>query len=149
MHLFIDPKTPVDELEPISNENPYREAAQTQALLMNRVMIFVTGAKNCRLAAWQSAFALGLPCCEGKTYTEVAKLCNVGQLSPGKGRAAVSKGAMFFCKANGLPPSFYMKSQEAGRSYRNARIRSIRTINDHNQQLEKRQQRSKHDLEQR
>lgn len=125
-------RLPVDDIEPEEETNSFRECARKAAFIMNRYALFIVGAENPLLHAWAGAFALGLPCCEGKNYTEIARVCAVGQLSPGKGRAAVSKAARFFCEANGLPPSFYMKSQQATQSYKTARLKSI---NERNQEL--------------
>jgi hypothetical protein len=138
---FVDKLTvyrvePVDEIEPDETEDLLererergrRALMETQrrfAFLMDRFAIFVTEAENPRLAAWQASLAVGLPCCEGMNYETIAKKCGVGLLSLGKGRAAVSKGAKYFCEANSLKPSPYMKRAEASKSYKQARHGTI------------------------
>jgi hypothetical protein len=47
----------------------------------------------------------------------------------GVSRAAISKVATDFCSANELPPSFYMRSEEAGESYRKARLQVVAASN--------------------
>ncbi len=129
MHILADYRTPADcaiENEEGAAKPPLlREAMQDFVSLMNRFGLFVTNAENPRLAMWQACFALGLDCCEGKTYEDVARLCGIGALSPTNGRAAVSKGVRFFQESNNLPVSFYMKSQEAASAYTRARRSSI------------------------
>lgn len=97
---------PVSDMEPEeSTVNSYREASLKSIFIMNRAYDFVMNSDNRIVALWQSAFALGLACCEGTSMTRAGELCGVS-------RACISKGARRFCELNDLPPSFYMKSEE-------------------------------------
>ena len=108
----------------------YIAAVERLFFMLTRYNEFVLKAENTLLAAHQGALALGLPCCGEGNYEAVARKCGVGLLSPGKGRAAVSKGVTFFQEANSLPPSFYQKSQAAKQEYRKERI--ARVVRGHN-----------------
>lgn len=114
---------PVDEMEPpvrlyddtsLENRAIYREAALRSCFVMNRAFDFAMHADNKIVALWQASFALGLACCEGTSMTRAAEICGVS-------RACISKGARRFCELNELPPSFYMKSEEAVEKSRTAR----------------------------
>ena len=96
----------------------YREASERFMFILNRALLVITSAKNARTAAWQVAYAMGVPCCEGVTMTERAKAIRVT-------RACLSKGAKQFQRANGLPPSAFMKSDEASASYAEARRKQL------------------------
>ncbi len=121
---------PVDEMEPDNMpENVYRAAALKFIRLMNpamqhvgaaiqRVPINEPWATEIRTAYWQVCYAIGLPMCEGISMTERAKRIGVE-------RATISKGARSFCSANQIPPSTYMKSEEASGSYQKERIGRI------------------------
>lgn len=133
MHVLADYRTPADEVMEREEARPklLREAMEDWATLMNRFALFVTGAENPRLAAWQASLAIGLPCCDAiENYEEVAKMCGVGIFSPTKGRAAVSKGVTYFQEANGLQPSFYQKSLGAKAAYKVARPKAITRRNE-------------------
>lgn len=110
----------------------FKEAALKFLFLMDRYGMFVTEAENSRLAAYQGGFAIGLRFIGSKTYEDVAKICGVGLLSLGKGRAAVSKGVVHFSNINGLSASPYMKKEAARSKYDKARINSI---NERNEQI--------------
>lgn len=97
----------------------YRDAAVRSAEIMNRMGDWIICAKNKAVAVWQAAFAIGLNCCDGNSMTAVAK-------SLGVTRACISKGAREFCEQNDLPPSFYMKSEEAVKSYKETRSGQVR-----------------------
>ena len=105
---------PMEDIEPEKESTPYREAARAQVRIMNRALDFILQAENKATASWQVAFALGLACCDGRKMAEVARFLGVG-------RACISKGARDFCEANGLEPSFYMKTEEATLSYKRTR----------------------------
>lgn len=114
---------PVEDLEPvvrhydelsIQNRAIYREASIQSAFIMNRAYDFVMHADNKIVGLWQSAFALGLACCDGISMTRAGEICGVS-------RACISKGARRFCELNELPPSFYMKSEEAVEKARTVR----------------------------
>jgi hypothetical protein len=114
---------PIDEIEPqahchgdMSHQNRaiYREASIHCAFIMNRAYDFVMHADNKIVALWQSAFGLGLSCCEGTSMTRAGEICGVS-------KANISKGARRFCEINDLPPSFYMKSEESVKKSRKAR----------------------------
>jgi len=92
----------------------YRDAAIRAMEVGNRMVDWIITAKNKAVAVWQVAFAVGLNCCQGTSMTEVAKGLGVT-------KAAISKGAREFCEQNHLEPSFYMKSEEASKSYRKTR----------------------------
>ncbi|MEM6885417.1 MAG: hypothetical protein AAF571_10325 [Verrucomicrobiota bacterium] len=113
---------PADHIEPEAPEmTDYREASLKMLTILERAMdhiLYYEGNKE--VASWQVAFAMGLDCCEGKEITSVAN--NIGVE-----RATISKGATEFCRANDLPPSRYMKSEEATKSYREAREAQLTT----------------------
>lgn len=71
---------------------------------------------------YQTSYAFGLNLCSGVSMTERAELWGVE-------RASISKGATAFCAGNDLPPSFYMKKEEAQGEYRKARVGSIKKCN--------------------
>ncbi len=128
MHILADYRTPADcaiENEEGAPPKLLRDTMDDYVRMMNRVAWLVTNAENPRLAMWQVAFAIGLSCCEGKTYEDVAKLCGIGIISNTDGRAAVSKGVKSFQESNGLPVSLHMKKAEAAKAYNLARKTSI------------------------
>ncbi len=97
-----------------SRRNDYREAGKEMLQLLNSALAHVIMAKHPGTAAWQVAFGLGLPCCEGMSMDRVAAELRVE-------RATLSKGAVNFCKAYNLPPSEYMRSEPARKAYRERR----------------------------
>jgi hypothetical protein len=94
-----------------TQRNDYREAGKEMLQLLNSAMAHVIMSKHPSTAAWQVAFGLGLPCCEGMSMDRVAAELRVE-------RATLSKGAVNFCKAYDLPPSEYMRSEPARQAYR-------------------------------
>lgn len=110
---------PVEDLEPLEDSNEYREAAKRFAFILNRALLMIMTAKSPRLAAWQVAYAVSAPVCEGVTMTDRAKTLRVT-------RAAMSKGAKQFQRACGLKPSSYMKSEQSTAAYSEARTRQLK-----------------------
>lgn len=104
---------PVEDIEPEQSlEDAYREASRRFLRVINHVM---TAFRNDRCSQWwQFQFALGTRACMGKTMTHAATLCGVD-------RAAISKGAVEICNTLGLPPSAYMKDEDARESYQQTR----------------------------
>lgn len=126
---------PVDEIEPDNlPPNVYRSAALRFLRLFNPALQHIGAAiqrtptnepwaTEIRTAYWQICYAIGVPMCEGQSMTERAKAIGVE-------RATISKGARSFCAANQLPPSPYMKSEDAAGAYQKERIgRVIRGCN--------------------
>lgn len=109
---------PVEEIEPDESTDAYREAAKLFSRIINQALIVITSAKHPRAAAWQVAFALGAPVCAGESMTSRARQLGIT-------KAAISKGAKAFQRANALPASQYMKSDEASKSYTDARNRQL------------------------
>lgn len=117
---------PADELEPaplIDSDRPgyregYRDAALRHLFIINRLFIFLFEANPRNVAMWQVALALGAGMCEGKSMTKVGEMCGVT-------RACISKGARTFCEINELPPSFYMKTEEAVDKAKQARNKQL------------------------
>ena len=101
-----------------SARNDYREAGKEMLQLLNSALAHVIMSKHPATAAWQVAFGLGLPCCEGMSMDRVAAELRVE-------RATLSKGAVNFCKAYNLPPSEYMRSEPALKAYRERRERQL------------------------
>jgi hypothetical protein len=108
----------MEDLEPTietkSYRDGYRDAALRHLFIINRLFIFLYEANPRNVAMWQAALALGAGMCEGQSMTKVGETCGVT-------RACISKGARTFCETNELPPSFYMKSEEAVSKARTAR----------------------------
>lgn len=98
--------------------NDYREAGKEMLQLLNAALAHVLVSKHPATAAWQVAFGLGLPCCEGMSMDRVAADLRIE-------RATLSKGAVNFCKAYNLPPSEYMRSEPARKAYRERRERQL------------------------
>jgi hypothetical protein len=71
------------------------------------------------VAFYQPAYAMGLNICDGVSVTERADILGVK-------RATLSKGMTAFCNGNHIPPSPYMKGEDAAKSYHDARIESIK-----------------------
>jgi hypothetical protein len=101
-----------------TKRNDYREAGKEMLQLLNSALSHVIMSKRPATAAWQVAFGLGLPCCEGMSMDSVAAELRVE-------RATLSKGAVNFCKAYNLPPSEYMRSEPARKAYRARRERQL------------------------
>lgn len=98
----------------------YREASKRLLPILDQFLIFVVEAANPVLAAWQAAYALGLPCSTEMTQDE--KAAQLGVV-----RATMSKGAQKFRRAAGLPPSLAAKPAEATAAYAEARTRNLLT----------------------
>jgi len=132
--LWIDHKTPVDDLEPVEDSHEaLRDAAIKYTSIMNAYStameraITAPNATVQRIASvhWQISYALGLNSCSGRSMTECARIWNLE-------RATISKGATEFCRANDLEPSYYMKKESTQQSYRACRIAVIAASNGSN-----------------
>ena len=110
----MEPRTRIYDDSSLAHRAVYREAALRSNFVMNRVFDFAMHADNKTVALWQAAFGLGLMCCEGISMTRAGEICGVS-------RACISKGARRFCEINELPPSLYMKSEDAVEKSRTAR----------------------------
>lgn len=119
---------PVEDMEPVlprkydeesmAVRSAIQEASLRGLFIIERSVDFIMHADNKIVACWQTAFGLGLMCCEGISMTRAAEICGVS-------RACISKGARRFCELNDLPPSSYMKSEEAvqvARDVRNSQL---------------------------
>lgn len=99
-----------------SDSNVYRECA----IAMMRVMhLAIAWAAECPVKAWGVMFAIGHPQCMGTSMSEVATKLMVH-------RALISTAATDFCKAAKIPPSIYMKSEDAQNTAREARIQKTK-----------------------
>jgi len=119
--------TPIDELEPIVSESDQVREARLRALSVLNNALAVIGEALSRpnatvhdvaRAYWQVCLALGLPLCQGQSFTAIALRLNCK-------RATISKGSVQFCEANGLPSSPYMKIETSRQVYADARIASV------------------------
>jgi hypothetical protein len=128
---WIDRREPVDTLEPIDRPADLIREARVEAVrLLNAFgssLESALSAKDATLTSvklrfWGICFSLGLNICEGRSQTEIAE-------SLGYERATISKIAIEYCNANGLAPSFYMKSATAPAAYQSARLESIERAN--------------------
>jgi hypothetical protein len=106
------------ELHDIAEEQPnvYRECAQAMLRVLHAA---IAATSESQVKAWGVMFAVSHPYCMGKSMSEIAAKLKVS-------RASISNAATEFCKANNLPPSTYMKSEDAQESSRQARIQLIK-----------------------
>jgi hypothetical protein len=106
------------ELHNIAEEQPniYRECAQAMLRVLHAA---IAATSESQVKAWGVMFAVSHPYCMGKSMSEIAAKLKVS-------RASISNAATEFCKANNLPPSTYMKSEDAQDSSRQARIQLIK-----------------------
>jgi len=106
------------ELHDIAEEQPnvYRECAQAMLRVLHAA---IAATSESQVKAWGVMFAVSHPYCMGKSMSEIAARLKVS-------RASISNAATEFCKANNLPPSTYMKSEDAQDSSRQARIQLIK-----------------------
>jgi hypothetical protein len=103
--------------------NAYRECA----LAMMRVLhAAIAASSESPVKSWGVMFAVSHPYCMGKSMSEIAAKLKVS-------RASISNAATEFCRANNLPPSFYMKSEDAQDSSRAARLGLIQRHNERKQ----------------
>jgi hypothetical protein len=94
-----------------SHSHIYRECA----LAMMRVMhLAVAWTSESQIKAWGVMFAIGHPYCLGQSMSVVASQLRVS-------RATISNAATEFCKAAQIPPSTYMKSEQAQETARKSR----------------------------
>lgn len=128
---WIDRRHPVDDIEPIiPPADAIRDARVKCIFLLNAGYSYIEAAllkpgttvQDVAVAFYQSAYGLGLNLCDGMTMTDRSGIWGVE-------RASISKGATAFCAGNALPPSFYMKKEDAQDAYRDARIGSIKKCN--------------------
>jgi hypothetical protein len=106
------------ELHNIAEEQPniYRDCAQAMLRVLHAA---IAATSESQVKAWGVMFAVSHPYCMGKSMSEIAAKLKVS-------RASISNAATEFCKANNLPPSTYMKSEDAQDSSRQARIQLIK-----------------------
>ena len=106
------------KLHDIAEEQPnvYRECAQAMLRVLHAA---IAATSESQVKAWGVMFAVSHPYCMGKSMSEIAAKLKVS-------RASISNAATEFCKANNLPPSTYMKSEDAQDSSRLARIQLIK-----------------------
>lgn len=102
-----------DELREIAETHPniYRECSRALLRVLHNAISAATESPS---AAWGVMFAVSHPLCMGKSMSDVATKLRVP-------RAAISGIATRFCKENGLPPSSYMRSEEAQEIAKQAR----------------------------
>lgn len=117
-------RTPIDDLEPlVDTHTELRDFAIRSVEILHAFAVQIEYAlaqpdatlTTVAVAFFQAAYALGLPQCEESMTVKAAKL--------GVERATISKGAVAFCAANDLQPSWHMKKECS--SYTEARIAAI------------------------
>jgi hypothetical protein len=87
-----------------SNSHVYRECALAMMRVMHLAVAWTRGVM----------FAIGHPYCMGQSMSIVAQQLRVS-------RATISNAATEFCKAAKIPPSSYMKSEQAQEVARTSR----------------------------
>lgn len=137
---WIDRHHPIDDIEPMPKaSDAIRDARVKCVQLINASFAHIESAllrpgttiKDIAVAFYQPAYAVGAMVCDGMSMTQRAEFWGVE-------RASISKGATAFCAGNDLPPSFYMKKEEAQSAYRDARIDSIKECNQKKSQPKRR-----------
>ena len=110
------------DIENFADEQPniYRECAQAMLRVLHAA---IAATSESQVKAWGVMFAVSHPYCMGKSMSEIAARLKVS-------RASISNAATEFCKANNLPPSSYMKTEEAQDSSRQARLGLIQRHNE-------------------
>lgn len=113
------------ELQDITEEQPniYRECAQAMLRVLYAAL---TASAESKVKTWGVMFAVSHPSCMGKSMSEIAAKLKVS-------RASISNAATEFCIENNLPPSAYMKSEDAQDSSRMARLGLIQRHNERKQ----------------
>jgi len=96
--------------------NAYRECA---VAMMRVLHAAIASCSESPVKSWGVMFAVSHPYCMGKSMSEIAAKLKVS-------RASISNAATEFCRQNNLPPSSYMKSEDAQDSSRQARIQLIK-----------------------
>ena len=136
---WIDRRTPVHWIEPeIPQFDQVRDARVQAVRLLNALGNTIErslAASNATVtsvatAFWGAAYGLGLNACDGISMSERAADLGVE-------RAAISKKARSFVSANGLAPSWHMKTEQAVDHYCSSRIAVIERSqgpNGHGQQ---------------
>ena len=101
------------ELAEIAEQHPniYRECSLAMLRVLHNA---ISTATESPAAAWGVMFATSHPLCMGKSMSDIATKIRVP-------RAAISGIATRFCRENGLPPSSYMRSEEAQETAKQAR----------------------------
>jgi hypothetical protein len=97
--------------------NLYRECAAK----FLRVLHLAVAAMPDSAEKWGVAFATANPCCMGMSMSEVAKRMGIS-------RATLSFIARRFCEDAGLPPSSYMRSQDAVITAKFVRTEAVRKL---------------------
>lgn len=118
----------MDDIEPITPEfSKIRDARVKCVRLLNAFAAHVEAAilrprstkQDIAIAFYQPCYAMGLLVCGGVSMMNRAEYWGVE-------RATISKGATEFCNGNSLPPSFYMKTEQAQKAYQKERINRIK-----------------------
>jgi hypothetical protein len=99
-----------------SQSHIYRECALAMMRLMH---LAVAWTSESQIKAWGVMFAIGHPYCYGQSMSAVASQLRVS-------RATISNAATEFCKAAQIPPSNYMKSEQAQNIARKSRNKTKR-----------------------
>lgn len=112
---YSDDEIPIDDTNVEERSKGY--AAQLLAWVFGRLQSCRT-VKSANIDRDALIFALGMATLEGRTQTEIAN-------SYGITKAAFSARVKSWQKLLGLKPSSFMKSEQACKAYRNARLRNL------------------------
>jgi hypothetical protein len=113
----VDPRTPVDDLEPVE-AHPYREAAQRLRDHFIHGVEYIVAAHDPRKAAWVVAYAYGLPVSREQTQAAIAR-------SLGITRQALSKDVTRYMASADLLAPVAGRTAENRQSCRRARERQL------------------------
>lgn len=101
--MFRDAIRAVEDFSEHRDAPSFHDAAKAGLEMLQAIVVFALFSPNPKLALWQASCGLGLPVCDGMTMAQIADKL-------GFTRAALSKGAREFQRANGLPQSEYMRN---------------------------------------
>ena len=128
---LVEHRTCIDELEPIPDaHSDLRDAALRSVQILTAFANVIERSlarpgvtvQDVAVQFWGAAMALGLPCCDGLSYTDRSALLRCE-------RATLSKCSTAFVTANDLAPSWFMKNASTGATYSKARLDSIAANN--------------------
>jgi hypothetical protein len=126
----IEPLTPIDVLEPLNEENQFRDAGVSYLRVISLTLAHVLEADEPLTAAWGAAYALGLISLTGNTsMRETAR-------ELGLSHGTLSYHAKLVGKKLNLPPSILMKDEQASEKSREARFKYIARGEDAAKQTE-------------